>query len=1112
MTELLLWLQRAGLERYEPAFKDAAIELDIVADLTESDLQALGLPLGDRRRFRKLLESHPPASAEGGSDDPESATTTKSAQHRQMTVLFCDLVGWTALSTNHDPEELRETLNTCRTAWEQSITRYDGFVASHLGDGLMAYFGYPNAHEDDAERAILAGLKIVASIEHQQKSAKNEVERNLLVRVGIATGKVLVDETISSGEVEEINVVGYTPNLASRLQNAAEPNTVVVSATTEALTRHRFHVEVRDNVEIKGVDGFTRIFKVVRRAQSQESRALSDDWQNTPLVGRLHEVGLLKERWKAAQEGEGQIVVLSGEAGIGKSRVAEALYQHVADDVVVRRALNCSSYHVSSALHPIIEYLSDNIGTEGADEAELKARELVEFLVAHDITDQIAHALFAELLSIQVGADQLPAMSSERKKEETLRNIVRLLLHSIDAWPTLILLEDVHWADPTSLELLDVLASQVHDHHALLIITIRDDTEFRVKKLPHVTSLQLNRLTRNQALEVVRHVSKDVPLSLELVVQIIDRADGIPLFLEEITKTIRDNIELQSADSAKAGSPSDELMAIPATLYDSLMSRLDNYPEVKETVGCASVIGREFSEQLLSAVLDLDPVEARRRTDQLVEAELVLRKTRRAVATYTFKHALVQDAAYESMMKGTRKQLHERIAITLEAMFPDVLEQSPEIIAQHFQLAGNENDALKYWEQAGRQSMERSATKEAIVHFKRALTLLEGSGQTENSLQRLMTILTMYGAALTSVKGYTSTETIEAYEQAWALCEKLEDTSRLQEILYGMWNSAQVGSDYEKAWTLSCVCLGHAKDSQDPMSLLIAHNLCGVTAVLRGQHEMAYSHLKNAVELYDPTRFRSIALATGDDPGVESLSYLALNRWFVGEPTCARRYADRSIELAREIAYKHTLIYSLSMTGALLTLFRLPEELVTVADEIIILSKEQDYPYFLEWGQNLKGWSLVELGSEDEGIALMNNEWKQGFSSLLYAKACICLNDPDAGLGVIDDVIDHQPCYKAEAYRTKGELLLLRSSGSQEQADAYFQQAIKVAEMQGANSLRLRAAVSLTRSRRKAGSTDDASDLLNTALQSVNKDYVSSDLREATELLTAKTAFAMDPR
>ncbi|MEM9782401.1 MAG: AAA family ATPase, partial [Pseudomonadota bacterium] len=841
------------------------------------------------------------------------------------------------------------------------------------------------------------------------------------------------------------------------------------------------------------------VHRVLHRIATEQGARRGYADADHPLVGREPETEMLKCRWEAVREGEGQVLIIRGEPGIGKSRLAETVFEDADGPPPVRFRLQCSSYYSKSFLHPFIELISDRAGIEAADRKAVKDEKLTALLQRHGMSDRTPVGVFSELLSIRAKTPQDVAVSSERWKENTLRACSDFLLHVARTRPTQIFVEDAHWADATSLELLDLLVSRIPQLRAMLLVTSRTGPTLRTSSLTHVSSLQLNRLTRGHSIQIVRNVAGDRPLSGALVSQVLERSDGVPLFLEEITKTLINRI----GGTAEHGDPGANALEIPVTLEDSLMSRLDRLPSLRETADSASAIGREFSARLVGTVLGLDEEEAHRRLSMLADKGVVFRKDSQYSDTYVFKHALVQDAAYKSMTKARQREMHGRIAAALEDSPSDIAAQSPELLAKHFHEAGNLAKTLDYREAAGRLAIERSATTEAIAHFAEAIRLLEAKNGGAEDQERLTALLTMFGAAQTSVQGYTAPEVIAAYERAWSICEDSGSASSQPEIIYGMWNSAQVGSDYEHAWSLAQMCLSHATAEGDQTALLIANTLCGVTAVLQGRHAVAAGHLEAAVSLYAPDRHSSLATRTGDDPGVESLVFLSLNRWHLGEIDTAVEHAQRSVSLARELAYRHTLIYALSMTGVLLKLRRAPEELMTLADEIVSLSREQEYPYFLEWGNNLKGWALCELGRAERGLSMMSNVWKQGFSSLLFAEGCIKAGYPERGLAVIDTVIASQPCYAADALRIKGQLLLAEDRTHRKAAIDCFHQALRLAREQGANQYVLRAAVSLARH----ASTEDEAHVARTALHDV-VDTIKApsgciDLTEAREFLKA---------
>jgi len=1098
-SSLLNWLTEAGLAKYADVFERAAIDLDMIGELTEADFAEMGIPIGDRLRLRRHFKAS--LGKQFGDADrslaPGAAETT--AEHRQITVLFCDLVGWTALSTEFDSEDLSDALSECRAQWTAAIERYDGFVAFRLGDGMMAFFGHPNTYEDSAERAILAGLDIVKSINDLREAPGSEISQRLAVRVGIATGKVLLNKK-TTAQTEEIDVFGFTPNFAARLQGAAKPNSVVVSETTASMAWQRFRFSARDGVTLRGIEGPLRIYEVLRKAGNSESPQHQFGEMRREIIGREHEIGLLNDRWTAATQGDGQVIILSGEAGIGKSAIADALLKQIKPDEAETVRLECRSYYSNSYLHPVTDFMNAQAQITDDDTPDQKLAKLYKFLNSKGVRDPQDQATIANTFFFDIGSDDNLAMSSERQKAQTLKCIVKVLLHAADSRPKVILFEDSHWADPTSLEMLQALAGEVLSRNVLLIITSRKDETRLIKSQPNVSSLRLSRLSRSQGAQVIRNWSPDRVLPDGLEAQILGKSDGNPFFLEELTKTVCANLASDTGQNQDK-TPPETYVTIPATLYDSLLSRLDRSPEARKLVGCAAVIGREFSEILLSKISRVKRDDTRRILDVLIKAGLLSDDPDKTDGMFQFKHALVQDAIYEGLTRKARRELHARIAFVLENSSPEVVKKSPEILAQHFDLAKSKAKALHYWEAAGRLAMEHSATTEALTHIERALSIIDETPLDRAATRRKISLLTTYGAALTSVKGYTAPETVNAYKAAWKLSNAGEDKTCFHEILYGMWNSAQVGSDYDRAQDLADTCLDIARKQDDQVSQLVAHNLCGVTSTLRGDHRRARTHLSKSIEIYDPSRFQSLAIRTGEDPGVESLSYYALNKWYMGDPKGAREIAERSLGLAKEIAYKQSLMYSLAMRGVLLHFCSEYDELLTVSDEIIDQSTTHNYPFFVEWGSNLKGWALAKKGDHDDALDLLANNWHQGFSTMLHAKVHLHAGDRDAGLGLIDTVIAQQPWLAPEAQRVKGELLLLGADSDIDAAFRYFLDAYALAEEQGATSLMLRVALSMADNAQLRASDWTATPFLQRALAGVDLASGSSDLKRAEDHL-----------
>ena len=791
--DIASWLRELGLERYERAFQQSEIEPEILAELTDADLKELGIPLGPRRKLAKAIAALSVETAPSGHPTPAVAPATPApqAERRQLTVLFVDLVGSTALAARLDPEDMGAVMRAYHGACAETVERWGGHVAKYMGDGVLAYFGWPQAHEDDAERAVRAGLELVAAVSTLDATglavgggrAKGQP---LAARIGIATGLVMVGELIGEGSAKEQTVIGETPNLAARLQALAAPGSVVIGQATRKLVGALFELVDLGPRRLKGFTTPIAVWQVAGEGRAEGRFEALHGERLTPLVGREHELGILLERWAWARDGDGQVVLLAGEPGIGKSRLTQALYQRLAGESFVRLRYYCSPYYVNSAFYPIIDQLERAAGFRPEDTAETKL-DKVETLFAkpsEDSADLVP--LIANLLSIPTSSAFPPAKwSPTAQKMKTMELLISQLKSLAQQQAILVVFEDAHWIDPTTSEWIGLVIEHIQHLPVLLLMTFRPEYAPPWTSYPHVTSLTLSRLGQRQGAQMVERLTGNKPLPAEVFEQILLKTDGVPLFVEELTKTVLDSGLLSDAgDHFELSGPLPPL-AIPATLHDSLMARLDRLASVKEVAQIGAVIGREFSHELLKAVAPLATRQLHDSLTELVASELVFRRGLLPDAVYYFKHALVRDAAYQSLLKISRQQYHQRIAQVLEDRFPRTAETEPEILAQHYSEAGLADEAIDYWHRAGQLAIQRSANVEAVIHCERALELISQIPETAARHERELQIQMTLGPASVAARGFADPAVGRAYARAWELCQRLEDKVRLPVVLRG---------------------------------------------------------------------------------------------------------------------------------------------------------------------------------------------------------------------------------------------------------------------------------------------------------------------------------------
>ncbi len=1050
------------------------------------------------------------------------------AERRHLTVMFGDLVGSTLLSHQLDPEELRRVIRAYQEVCGAVIGRFEGHVAQYLGDGLLVYFGYPLAHEDDAQRAVRTGLAILEAIERLNHRLEQEMGLSLNLRLGIHTGLAVVGRMGNDIRHEPL-ALGETPNIAARLQNLAEPNSVVISAATYRLVQDYFDCQLLGTRTLKGVAQPLTLYRVVRERGIRSRLEATVAAGLTPLVGRSQELALLSARWEQVKEGRGQVVLLNGEAGIGKSRLVRVFKEHLAGEPYTWLECHGSAYHQNSALYPITDLLQQILAFDRTDTVPEKLGKLEAILTGWSPrtsqADRLSEAvpLLAALLGVPLGEEYAPVtLSPQRQKQRTLEIVLALLLEMADQRPVVFTVEDLHWIDPSTLELLTLLIEQSSTVPILALFTSRPSFSPTWAARSHLTQLTLNRLTQPQVEAMISQVTAGKAIPAELLDQIIVKTDGVPLFVEELTKMVLEQGWLVEAADHYELPGSLPALAIPSTLHDSLMARLDRLATVKEVALLAAPLGREFDYELLRAISRLDEPTLRQSLARLVEAELLYQRGVPPHASYMFKHALIQETAYRSLLRSNRQQYHLRIAQVLVEQFLEVTELEPELVAYHYTAAGDNETAVRYWEQAGQRAIEQSANEEAIDHLKKGVALLESLPETPARIERKLALQISLGVPLLMTRGYASLEVERVYARAWQLCQQIGETEQLSSALFGLWVFYLVRADYRMASQLGEALMTLAERQQEPALLREAHQVQGINKFYLGELAAAGEHLAQAIDHYDPDEAGGRTSYSGADQGVASLCHAALALWLQGYPDQARAKAEAALALAEKLRQPFSRAFGLSM-AALLHQYRREGDLALErAGAAIACAREQGFELLLGFSTIFKGWALAEQGQVGLGITEIRRGL-DGFQATgaelgrlhflaLLAEAYGRDGQIEAGLSLLAEAITAvhergERFYEAELYRLKGVLTQQKSglgsgAGAKgESPESCFRQAIEIARQQAAKSLELRAAIDLSRLWAEQGRLPEAQQFLSGIYGWFREGFDTADLQEAKALL-----------
>jgi predicted ATPase/class 3 adenylate cyclase len=1115
MTGIAEWLASIGLGEYAQRFADNAIDLSVLRDLTEQDLKDLGVLLGHRRKMLRAI-----AELKGDVLRTSQAGTKPvlrdSAERRQLTVMFCDLVGSTALSARLDPEDLRVVIGAYLACAAEVIARNEGVIARYMGDGVLAYFGYPQAHEDDAEQATRAGLALVDAVANLQ----TDIAAELQVRVGIATGMVIVGDLTGEGAAQEQGVIGETPNLAARLQALAEPGTVLISESTHRLTDGHFEYRNLGPVAFKGWVEPVQAWQVLGATGVESRFEAQHKTRLTPLIGRDEEFELLLRRWQLAKRGEGYVVLLTGEPGIGKSHIALALEERLQSEPHITLRHFCSAHHTNSALYPFVRQLERASRFERSDSPTERFAKLETLLMRSGADADRVVAPLASLLSLPLSDRyNVPEMSPQKRKEMTLAALLAQFRGLAARQPVFVIFDDVHWADPTSLELLTITLEQVQRLPVLLLITARPEFTPPWPGHAHVTTLSLTRLNRNDGAALIDRITAGKTLPNEVMNQILARTDGVPLFVEELTKSVLETGLLKERDDHYVLSHPLPSMAIPSTLHASLMARLDRLAPVREVAQIGAVVGREFSYELLSTVAGISKEALEEALAQLVRSELVFCRGQLPQAVYTFKHALVRDAAYSGLLRSRRAALHATIADAFEQQFPEIVGAQPETLAHHLTEAGLFEKAEAYWLQAGKIAAMRSANLEAIAHLQRGIAasvhLPDGRGRDRLELDFQFAL----GTCLIATQGPASNTSMATFARARELCERLGGPPEQLQVMFWLTTASVIRGELPLAQETIAALLDLAEARGDRPALLNAMRGQAMIRLFMGHLTGAHEVIGRAVEAFDASseEDRLAARAAGQDAGVADLALLSWTLWLLGQADTAVTRIGDAILRADTINHPHSQAYACYYASIL---HALRGELLAAqryAERCIALSEEHGFRQWRGLAHAIRGIcvTLVDPSSSAlEEIRLALDEYRGAGYQLgitaLYVLLCpafLSSHNWEAALELIEKGLtttsrNSERIFEAELYRLKARALLVRGApNARTEAQSLLDQALSTARCQHAKALELRAAMDTAELRIDQAGRGDALELLAPVYAWFSEGFDTQDLKQAKALL-----------
>jgi class 3 adenylate cyclase/predicted ATPase len=1114
------WLGERGLGQYAQTFADNHIEYSVLPYLTDDDLKNLGVSLGHRKRFLKAIEAIE-AEPNQQQSEPVRAVAQVGAQAlpraeshesevRQITVLFSDLVGSTELSEKLDPEDLRTLIDVYRKTCSAAISRYEGQVANFAGDGVMAFFGWPRAHEDDAGRAVHAALEILAEV------TKIPGAVTLASRAAICSGRVVVGQT--GGPAGWMEAVGETPNIAARLQMLAAPNTLLVADSTQRLAAAAFDFQDLGFQELKGVTKPVRVHRVLAAKHSATRFEAAHTSSLTSLVGRSAELSLLLDRWQKAKEGEGQVVLLSGIPGVGKSRLVHELKASIQDAPYALLNYQCSPYHSQSAFYPVVEQIELAAELTASDSDADKFVKIKTFLSSF-MDDSVGSAsLIANLLSIPIeDRSGLSGFTPQQIKNKTINKLLETILSLSAQRPTLCIFEDAHWIDPSTLELLELAISRIDRAHVMIVVSYRPEFRHTWPNLANITLHSLTQLSRSEVTRMIKEMSNEGSLSQQILDQIIDKAEGVPLFIEELTASIlsapRQNRQ-QKSDFE--GSTRIDAAKVPETLHDALMERLDRVAHGRQLAQTAAVIGREFSYDLLTAASRTDETDLKSTLARLETADIIYRTGILPSVRFAFKHALLRDVVYNSLLRGKRQEIHADIAAMLETHFHELADNRPEILAYHYSEAGNSEKAIRCWRKAGRRAIAKSANVEAISHFRNALQHLSTLPDTAERTKDEIEIQLALGIPVIAVQGYAAPQTQEVFARARALCLKGDHSREYFQALFGLWGHAWMGGKNDEALAMANEFLSRAQTSSDGILLMVGHRVMGSTLLTIGEFVTSRRHFEESIALSKGEGKRPIYDLYMVEPQVASLLLLSWDLWFLGYADQSLARVSAALALAQNLAQPYSIAFAHYMTSVVHLLRGDPIRALQSAEQSLDVSREQRFSLYELLSTISRGRALGELGQLREALSAMQTgiagARRAGVGFMLpmmhgwLADAHAQSGENEIALTIVQRTLDEisdatgRP-WEAELLRQRAAFLLKQNPSKVAEAESYLRNALEITRRQNAKALELRAATSLAELWRQRERVDEARDLLEPIYRWFEEGAGTADLKRAHDVL-----------